>query len=650
MPNQGDQFQFNGITSGYPVMVADALSDNITNFSNGPWPIANYFIVWLTGALIARSTVPSQEWLISSGSEGMFINSGQANGANQDALLAYPTGTGVYAPGYFGSGVATQALAEAATTLNSTYYIHPGGNIGIVYQDIPAHGGSYADNATGSPSPTYTIIPYWPVGLVCAITTVSTPCGNALTGAALTWTTTTGATSYKIYRSATPGSGYTLIGTSATNSFTDTGLTYTAEYYYVITCVVNGYESPYSSEVNTGSPIILNAVTPSITNNAISYFSSGASLAPGMYCITFLTGSYGLGQSNLWTVNQNKDVIYGSRSQAFKITNGIDTIDGPGNYDSYATQSQCASVNLAKCVYFYHDYNKPIGMYLNDFNYANNIAGSPNPTFLICGPWAFGKLTVDHATIAPGATAVITWSITGTTDTQDINGTPIVGASGTLSVTPASSTRYLMTLTRFGMAFTTYIDVTVTRPSAPAGFAAVPSCSGNVALSWNAPSNATQTQVYRGAVTGGPYTLITTVSAATVTYTDAIPVAANTYFYIIRHYDGTNYSVYGGEYSASSILPLTAPGSLSAILSQGQPRLLWTPVTGAISYTVYRSTTAGTETSYATGILTAFFQDSGCVNGQQYFYTVAAVNSCGPGAQTAEIPITALSNVTTMTH
>ena len=52
---------------------------------------------------------------------------------------------------------------------------------------------------------------------------------------ALAWTASAGATSYSIYRgTASGGEGTTPVGTSTSNSFTDTGLTNGTTYYYKV--------------------------------------------------------------------------------------------------------------------------------------------------------------------------------------------------------------------------------------------------------------------------------------------------------------------------------------------------------------------------------------------------------------------------------
>lgn len=73
------------------------------------------------------------------------------------------------------------------------------------------------------------------------------------TSNALVWDAVTGATGYKVYRSTTTGTEV-FLANSATNSYSDTGLTNGTTYYYKITAVGTNPESDLSSEAN-GTPV-----------------------------------------------------------------------------------------------------------------------------------------------------------------------------------------------------------------------------------------------------------------------------------------------------------------------------------------------------------------------------------------------------------
>jgi hypothetical protein len=90
---------------------------------------------------------------------------------------------------------------------------------------------------------------------------------------ALTWNTSSGATSYNVKRSTTSGSGYATIASPTTASYTDTTAVNGTTYYYVVSAVNGGGESANSSQVSatpvSPAPPVPTGVTASAGNNAV---------------------------------------------------------------------------------------------------------------------------------------------------------------------------------------------------------------------------------------------------------------------------------------------------------------------------------------------------------------------------------------------
>jgi YD repeat-containing protein len=83
----------------------------------------------------------------------------------------------------------------------------------------------------------------------------------------LNWLSFPNATAYNVYRSLTNGGPYTEIGSSPTNGYLDTGLSNSTNYYYVVTAIALGAETPQSAQASATpySPPL--AVTwPAISN------------------------------------------------------------------------------------------------------------------------------------------------------------------------------------------------------------------------------------------------------------------------------------------------------------------------------------------------------------------------------------------------
>jgi len=86
----------------------------------------------------------------------------------------------------------------------------------------------------------------------------------------LSWSASAGAVSYTIFRATTSGGPYTQVGTSATTSFSNTGLTCNTTYYYVVTASNGTCSSGNSVQAQaTTSPCpSCNAVNDTEPNNA----------------------------------------------------------------------------------------------------------------------------------------------------------------------------------------------------------------------------------------------------------------------------------------------------------------------------------------------------------------------------------------------
>jgi hypothetical protein len=77
--------------------------------------------------------------------------------------------------------------------------------------------------------------------------------------------------------------------------------------------------------------------------------------------------------------------------------------------------------------------------------------------------------------------------------------------------------------------------------------------------------------------------------------------------------------------------PPGAPNGVKATPGPGQVTVSWSAVSGAATYNLYRSTTSGAETLYASGITGTSYADTGVKTGVVYYYEVTAFN----GAESA---------------
>lgn len=76
----------------------------------------------------------------------------------------------------------------------------------------------------------------------------------------------------------------------------------------------------------------------------------------------------------------------------------------------------------------------------------------------------------------------------------------------------------------------------------------------SVDLTWDASVNAVGYNVYRGTVSGGPYTMINSSLNSTTAYTDSTVVSGQTYYYVATTVDGSsNESGYSNQ--AQAVIP-----------------------------------------------------------------------------------------------
>src|ERR1700730_18050667 len=102
----------------------------------------------------------------------------------------------------------------------------------------------------------------------------------------LTWTASTGATSYHVKRAPTSGGPYTPVTAPTSASYTDTGLTNAATYYYVVSALNASGESANSSQASA---------TPSAAPDGIITGDPTKTkpISPWIYGLNFYTGISG---------------------------------------------------------------------------------------------------------------------------------------------------------------------------------------------------------------------------------------------------------------------------------------------------------------------------------------------------------------------
>jgi fibronectin type 3 domain-containing protein len=362
-------------------------------------------------------------------------------------------------------------------------------------------------------------VPATPMGLQATA-------GNAQV--ALTWSASSGATSYHVKRSTTSGGPYTQVAGPTSASFTDTGLTNGTKYFYVVAAVNSAGESANSSEVNA---------TPTAPATAPS--------TP-----TGLQASAGNAQVALiWMASSGATSYHIKRST---------TSGGPYTQISAPTGMSFTDTGLTNGTkYFY-----VVSAVNSVGESANSAEVNATPTAPATAPTAPTNLaaTAGNAQISltwTGSTGATSYHVKRST-TNGSGYTQIAAPTGTsftdTGLTNGTTYFYVVTAVNSAGESGNSNQASAT-PTAPVQIPAVPTSltttAGNaqVGLNWTASSGATSYHVKRSTTTGGPYTQVGAPTAAS--FTDTGLTNGTTYFYVVSALNSAGESANSSQVSAT---------------------------------------------------------------------------------------------------
>jgi fibronectin type 3 domain-containing protein len=152
---------------------------------------------------------------------------------NNSAALSWSGSSGVYDV-YRNEAGCNAGFTKVANDLSSASYNDTAVANGFTYyyQVVAQPFGNEA--AASAPSTCQSVVPVAGPCTPPAAPTGVTATATSQSAVTVSWTASAGATSYAILRSTTSGGPYTQVGTSATTSFSNTGLSCNTTYYYVV--------------------------------------------------------------------------------------------------------------------------------------------------------------------------------------------------------------------------------------------------------------------------------------------------------------------------------------------------------------------------------------------------------------------------------
>ena len=312
-----------------------------------------------------------------SGSAPLTPTNLAAAAANAQVNLTWNTSSG--ATGYYVKRSTSSGSETQIATRSTTAYTDNAVTNGTKYYYLVSAYNSYgqsANSAEVSVTPVAPPPPAVPTGLAATA-------GNMQV--ALSWTASSGATSYHVKRSTTSG-GEMQIAAPASANFTDMGLTNGTKYYYLVSAVNSAGESANSAEVSATptAPITPPAVPTGLqatAGNAQVNLTWNASAGATSYHVKrSTTAGSGYTQVGAPTTANFADSGLTNGTTYYYVVTAVNTAGESGN----SSQASATPTNAAVDVTITIDpaKTKPISPYIYGINfYSGNPGVSPLLTF-----------------------------------------------------------------------------------------------------------------------------------------------------------------------------------------------------------------------------------------------------------------------------
>ena len=436
------------------------------------------------------------------------------------------------------SSVSARAAASNSITVN--WYSATGATGYRVYRSTSASGTytqvgstsstSYTDNSL-TPGTTYyyTVSAYNAAGessqssYTYAMTILPPPSNVSATatsrgGINVSWSSVSGVTGYRVYRSTSAYGTYTQVETTSSASYTDNYLSPGTTYYYK----VSAYNSSGESE--------------------LSYSSNGATTVPAAPSNVYAT----LQPSSNSILVSWPSVTGAAGYRVYRATSAYGTYTqlGTSSSTSYTDNSLLLGTTYYYTVSAYNDAGESSQ---SSYNYVATVLPAPSNVSATVQS-SGGYINVSWSSVT-GATGYRVYRSTSSSGTYSQVGTTSSASYTDNSLTPGTTYYYMVSAyNSAGESSKSSYAYAATVLAAPSNVSAVLQSSGNsITVSWYSVTGATGYKVYRGTSAYGTYTQAGTASSTS--YTDNYLTSGATYYYKVSAYNGSGDS----ELSSASV-------------------------------------------------------------------------------------------------
>ncbi len=511
---------------------------------------------------------------------------------------------------------APNPYVQTDVTADTTYYY-------IVTAVNSAGEGPPSDEVSATPTSSPTV-PVAPSGVTATAGT------NQVT---VSWTAVSDATSYNLYWATTTGvspANGTLIS-NVTSPYVQTGLAAGTTYYYVVTAV---------NAVGESAPSAQASATPS-SSPTVPAAPTGVTAAAGVNQVTIS-----------WTPVSGATSyhIYWSTTSGVTPANGTEIPNATSPY----TQT---GLTAGTAYYYVVTAENAVG----ESTPSSQVTATPTaPPAVPAAPTGVNatagtnQVTISWSPVSGATSYNIYWSTS--TGVTPANGTEIANVTSPyvhMGLTAGTAYYYVVTAVNSTGESAPSAEVaatptsTATVPAAPTGVTATAGVN-EVSLSWTAVSGATSYNIYWATSTGVTPATGTQIANATSPFVQTGLTAGTTYYYVVTAVNSVGEGAPSTEASATPTstpaVPAT-PTGVTATAGNNQVTISWTAVSGATSYNIYWSTTAGVTPSTGTAITNATspYVQTGLTAGTTYYYVVTAANGVGESAPSTEVSATPTS-------